>query len=185
MGKAFEMRCEKGSKWAAEVKAILEERGHSVVPMGAEHIAPKVQQALTRMDDPDPTAMFVRFLPDCFLVHGTREDAYFIDAKCGSSIEKEAYSAYMLLANSGLNVYVMIKYGGNIYCVSVDELPFKDSQEHVQQYPNPHPVDEDGWIAPRLRPDARAWAKSHPNASGTRYKEIDFSRLHEWEGGVK
>lgn len=183
MSKGWKKRKQKGGSWAKQVRDMLEDKGHHVVFIGAEHIAPEVHDLLSGMELPDKTAQFIRFMPDCFLVHGERDEAYFVEAKAANNIEKQAYEAYDILCEKDLNVYLVIRYRGKCYCCHFDDLPLIDSRQVVEQYSNPLPIDQDGWIAPRLQPmiDYRRWKRRFPHASGTPYKRIDLDRLTPWK----
>ena len=52
------------------------------------------------MKNPDPTARFLRYMPDGFAVREESEEAFFFDAKSGPTIEKDAYLAYQAFAGS-------------------------------------------------------------------------------------
>ncbi len=150
--------------------------------MGAENLAPDIHKALSGMKNPDPTASFVRYLPDGFAVDVDGEQAFFFDAKAGSNIQKEAYEAYMAFAGENRRVYVFIETGGKAYCVPVRELKFLNSYEVVADYQTPLPVDGDGWIAPRLLPLAEYldWKMKYPQASGTPYRRFDFAAMSDY-----
>ncbi len=182
---AFEKRLQKGNEWAEKVQQIIEGRGWKTVPMGAENLAPDIHKALSGMKNPDPTASFVRYLPDGFAVNVGKEQAFFFDAKAGNSIQKEAYEAYLAFAGKNRRVFVFIEAGGKTYCVPVQELKFQNSHEVVAGYPMPLPVDGDGWIAPRLLPFGHylSWKNRFPQASGTPYRRFDLVAMAEYRIG--
>jgi hypothetical protein len=184
--KPFEQRLAKGNVWLEEVKQLLERRGLRTVLIGAEHVAPEVHKALSDMRNPDATAMFVRYLPDGFAVNIGTEEAFFFDAKAGKTIEKKAYETYLDFAGKDRKVFIFIRNSkGETYCVPVRELRFRNSQEVVAKYNFQLPIDEGGWIAPRLlnEEDYRRWKKRHPEASGTPYRYFDFDAMKQYKIG--
>jgi hypothetical protein len=136
------------------------------------------------MESPDATARFLRYMPDGFAVHVGKEQGYFFDAKIGRSIEKDAYLAYMAFAGEDRRVYVCVKWSGAVYWIPVRSLSFMDSADYVEQF-SPEkrmPIDEDGWIAPRLwpRPKYMGWKMMHPAASGTAFRYLDFLAMTQY-----
>ncbi len=182
----FAYRLKRGEEWAAEVVKIIEQRGWKTVPLGVENVASEVHRLLSMMKNPDPTARFLRYMPDGFAVREESEEAFFFDAKSGETIEKDAYLAYRALAGSDRRVFVFIRHLGNTYCVPVNDLRFKDSWEVVRRYPRPLPVDEDGWIAPRLLPrdEYLRWKSRNPQASGTSFRYFDLPAMRKYRFSV-
>lgn len=183
MGNGFtNVRLPYAEQWQDECIERMKSDGWEVVPMGAENVAPSVQQALSMMANPDATARFVRYMPDGFAVKVEEETAIFFDAKRGKSIEKDAYIAYLAFAGDNRNVYIMIKSeNGAVYRVPVKGLKFLCSREYVAKFTeyNRIPVDDDGWIAPRLWPEDRyrEWKRRYQTASGTPFKYFDFKQM--------
>ena len=181
----FAYRLKRGEEWAAEVVKIIEQRGWKTVPLGAENVAPEVHHLLSMMKNPDPTARFLRYMPDGFAVREESEEAFFFDAKSGPTIEKDAYLAYQAFAGSDRRVFVFVRHLGNTYCVPVNDLRLQDSREVVRRYPRPLPVDEDGWIAPRLLPrdEYLRWKSRNPQASGTPFRYFDLGAMSRYKMG--
>jgi len=185
----FDARLGPHEEWAQEVFAHIEAHGWQVVPLGAERVAPDVSKVLSAMQNPDATARFVRYMPDGFAIHTGKEQAWFFDAKVGRSIEKDAYEAYMAFAGDERRVYVCIRWQLAVYWVSVRNIAFLDSREVVGGFREDHrmPIDDEEWIAPRLWPRAKylRWKLSHPGASGTAFRYLDFAAMeaYRWKGG--
>jgi len=167
--------------WAQQVFAHIEAHGWQVVPLGAERVAPDASKVLSAMRNPDATARFVRYMPDGFAIHRQKEKAFFFDAKVGRSIEKDAYIAYLAFAGKDRSVYVCLKNESIVYWVPIKAIAFYDSEEYVSRFPPDRrmPIDEDGWIAPRLWLPSKYhnWKQQHPSASGTAFRYVDFGRL--------
>ena len=186
MGNGFtDVRLPYAEEWQNECIERMKSDGWEVVPMGAENVAPSVQQALSMMANPDATARFVRYMPDGFAVKIEDETAVFFDAKRGRSIEKDAYIAYLAFAGDDRNVHIMIKSdNGDIYYVPVRGLKFLCSHEYVSKFPENKrmPIDEDGWIAPRLwlEDKYQGWKQRYKMASGTPFKYFDFGNMEEY-----
>jgi hypothetical protein len=182
MGNGFANRLSRGVEFQNEVQEIVKRNGWEFVPMGAENIAPNVHRMMSKMENPDNTVRFVRYMPDGFAVHPEKEEAFFLDCKHSDTIEKDAYINYLTYAGEDRRVYVFIKSQDQVYCVPLKKLQFQDSHEVVRKYPNPMPVDSEGWIAPREWPDEKylAWKSRYRSASGTAYKYIDFERLEKY-----
>lgn len=184
---SFKDRLTIAERWSNECIEDLSASGWLVVPMGAENVAPEVQNALSMMRNPDATARFVRYMPDGFAVMVESEEAMFYDAKCGKSIEKDAYIAYMAFAGDNRRVYVRIKNGKDKYNVPVRKLMFLNSHKEVEKYPVhlQMPIDEDGWIAPRLWCPEKynKWKYRYSTASGTPFKYFDFDAISEFKEG--
>jgi len=131
--------------------------------------------------DPDATIRFLRYMPDGFAVHAGTQQGWFVDAKVGRSIEKDAYLVYTAFAGDDRNVCVYVKSGMDVYVVSARDLRFLDSSEYVGRFsPDDRmPIDEAGWIAPRLWPRQKylMWKRNHPEASGTAFKYLDLDSM--------
>ena len=186
MGNAFtDVRLPYAKEWEVQNRQEIQAQGWQVVPMGAENVAPDVQKALSFMENPDSTARFVKYMPDGFAVNIEGETAYFFDSKRGKSIEKDAYIAYIAFAGEDRKMFVMIKTdNGKIYDVPVSELKFLCSHKYVSKFPEHRrmPIDDDGWIAPRLWPDDKylVWKAKCKNASGTPFKYFDFNKMQQF-----
>ena len=180
----FEKRLAPHEEWAAKVFAHIAAQGWRTVPLGAERIAPGVQKALSAMQSPDPTARFVRYMPDGFAVNIGAEKAYFFDAKCGRTIEKDAFQAYKAFAGDDRSVFVCIRWQETIYWIPVRAIVFLDSIGVVSEFAIDHrmPIDEDDWIAPRLWPREKyiQWKYRHPGASGTAFRYVDFEAMAQY-----
>ncbi len=184
MGRGWEQRKGKGDKFQEEVKEILEFQKMLIVPMGAEKVAPEVQEQLWKMENPDSTARFFRYTPDGFAVDVENGVSFFYDCKDGRTIEKEAFKNYIVYAGEDRNVFVFIRHGGKTYRVPLRCLAFLDSNNEVGRYSEEKrmPVDNDGWIAPRLWPKWKydAWKASHLGASGTPFRYFDFQKMEQF-----
>lgn len=185
----FAYRLKRGEEWAAEVVRFIEEQGWKTVPLGAENVAPEAHRLLSFMKNPDPTARFLRYMPDGFAVKEEGEEAFFFDAKSGPTIEKNAYLAYQAFAGNDRRVFVFIRNGDDTYCVPIRKLKFLDSWDCVRSFPPDRqmPVDEDGWIAPRLWPEAKylAWKRRNPHASGTPFRYFDLGAMSKYKMGAE
>lgn len=181
----FEQRLERGNIWADEVRRIVEAKGWLTVPIGAENLTPKVSAALSRMKNPDVTVSFIRYLPDGFAINVGLEQAFFFDAKVGKSIQKEAYEVYLAFANRSRKMFLFIHAEGCNYCIPVQKLCFLDSQKYVNRFPlnQQLPVDDEGWIAPRLWPQSKYldWKARNPNASGTPFRYFDLEAMKKFK----
>src|SRR5690606_30914853 len=137
---------------------------------------------LSMMKNPDPTARFLRYMPDGFAVREESEEAFFFDAKFGETIEKDAYLAYRTFAGSDRRGFVFIRHLRNTYCVPVIDLRCQDAGEVARRYPRPLAVDEDGWIAPRLLPrdEYLQWKSRSPQASGTSFRYFDRRAMRNY-----
>ena len=171
-------------EWARLVFEHITQRGWSVVPMGAQVLAPQVAAMLSAMEQPDPTAAFVRYMPDGFAVHLGKQTTFFFDAKVGKTIEKAAYIVYQAFAGEDRAVFVCLKHRECVYWVPIRDLAFLDSQVYVGRFPEQRrmPVDDEGWIAPRLWPRWKylEWKQQHPEASGTPFRYFDFPAMTKW-----
>ncbi len=184
MGSGWEQRRGRGEKFQEEVKGMLKSQGKLIVPMGAEKVAPRVQEMLRKIENPDNTARFFRYTPDGFAVDVESGEAFFYDCKDGRAIEKEAFENYVAYAGEDRSVFVFIKHGEKTYQVPLRGLSLLDSWEEVGRYCEEKrmPIDEDGWIAPRLWPKWKydEWKANHQGASGTPFRYFDFKKMEQF-----
>ncbi|MFW9989887.1 MAG: hypothetical protein ACFFC3_14645 [Candidatus Odinarchaeota archaeon] len=181
---SFESRSKIGNMWSKKVFEIIKNKGLHVVSMGAENIVPEVHTILSFMKNPDNTSKFVRYMPDGFAIDEKKETAFFYDAKNGKAIEKDAYLTYLTFAADNRRLYIFIQNDADKYCVPIDKLAFIDSYSEVSKYSLEMqlPIDDDGWIAPRLLPENKylKWKYSHSDKSGTPYKYFDFDAMKKY-----
>lgn len=182
---SFEGRKAPHDSWAEEVFRSIREEGWILVPMGIERIAPNAHPRLKAMLDPDPTSAFLRFMPDGFAVHPTKAESYFFDIKTGYTIEREPYECYRAFAGNDRQVFLYLYYAkAGKYLVPLPALVFLDSWRYIATFPEEWqmPVDEEGWICPRDWPEDKyqRWKSSHPTASGTPFRYLDFPAMERF-----
>jgi len=129
--------------------------------------SPEIRNELMKFDT--ESALNMRFFPDMNVLG---KDAWLIDLKWGSFLEKEAYESYYRLSLSGFNVSIvnLKKDEDKLIFIPIDNLKFKD----VSNWSLPN----DGkWIYPRnLPPDKyQEWKKSSEGA-GTAHGLIDYDK---------
>jgi hypothetical protein len=182
---SFNDRLALGDIWAKEIKTILDnDKDLIIVPMGLENVLSNHYSILSSMKEPSSTIKFIRFFPDGYAINLKEEDAFFYDAKFGQTIEKDAFNTYCVFVGHDRRMVIFIKNYSKIYCVPLQKIKFQNSEEKTSQYKHLKlPVDNEGWIAPRLLPEEKYkdWKLKNPLASGTPYKYFDFRAMEKYE----
>ena len=175
----FESRLAKGVEFETDLKAWLASRPsiRAVVANGTEHTHPDFVSLLR--NDRSPAAKFVRFAPDGAVLH--KSGVIHYDAKAAKAIEKDAYETYMNYVSCGCRVVLFVKNGETVYCRDIQHVRLIDGNETISKFPENRrfPVDEDGWICPRLSRN-----QLNGRMSGTPYKEIDFASMNPVDIGI-
>lgn len=184
MSEAFQMRCAAGMLWDDEVSSHLSSQGYEIARHNVENTAPHFAKYPNYATSDNPSIRFVRYFPDGVAADFKNNVAFFWDAKNGNSIEKNAYETYLEFGANGREFFLFIKYDHNIYCVPLGEVKFFNSFQYVSRFPEytRMPVDDGGWIAPRLWPEKKylQWKYKNPEASGTPYRYFDFGDMKHW-----
>lgn len=184
MSSAFQMRCASGMVWDEEVSTQLSSVGYEIGRYNIENTAKHFTQNPHYANSDNPSIRFVRYFPDGIASDFKNNCAFFWDAKIGTSIERNAYETYLEFNVNGREFYLFIKNGTSIYCTPLLEVCFLNSYTYVSQFreKNRMPIDDDGWIAPRLWNEAKYlnWKYTHPNASGTPFRYFDFDSMKNW-----
>jgi len=174
----FEKLSKEGKKFQVELFGKLSAMGFTVALNGTEYTHPEFIAGLRNSED--QTSLAIRFAPDGVACIGKIPRSFYIEAKRGSSIEKNAWIQYGKLVEAG-NVLVIVfcnnenSWYFNFY-ESVKLIDGKISSENIPEYKR-WPIDDDGWICPR---ESASWNEDKLNikhASGTPYKKVDFSSL--------
>lgn len=187
MSNAFQTRCNAGMLWDDEVSQQLSSSGYEIGRYNIENTAKHFIENPNYSFADNPSIKFIRYFPDGIASDFNINHAFFWDAKLGISIEKNAYDTYCEIGDSGREFYLFIKTvstNSYFYCVPISAVEFKNSAKYVSQFSiqNQMPVDENGWIAPRLWPEERylSWKFKHPEASGTPFRYFDFDAMKQW-----
>jgi hypothetical protein len=178
----FERRRRDGERFELEVERYLVRHPDilAVGRSGTEHTLPEFMPLLRR--DRSESAKFIRFAPDG--VAAPRGDpAFHWEAKHSKYIERAAWETYVRHEQAGCRVLLFLRSSLGVFHAWASQLPFIDSHEFVQQYPEERrfPVDE-GWIYPRRNESEGRLL----TGSGTPFRVIDYSRcpllmgLDEW-----
>lgn len=178
----FEHRLRDGERFELEVERYLTRHPDilAVGRSGTEHTLPEFMPLLRR--DCSESAKFIRFAPDG--VAAPRfEPVFHWEAKYSKYIERDAWETYVRHEQAGCHVLLFLRSPDGVFHAWASQLPFVDSQEFVQQYPEEHrfPV-LDGWIHPRRNQGNGRLL----TGSGTPFRVIDYSRcpllmsLDEW-----
>ena len=169
----FDIRVEPGVEFERELfKELNAHKDVTAIALnGTEHTHPDFVEII-RHNESD-AAKFVRYAPDGVMECKSKRVIHF-DAKAAKSIEKDAYNVYMKYHRTGCTVIIFVKHPatGMRYWQYVQNIQLLDSTIVVSQYPEHRrfPIDDDGWIAPRLK---RGF-KSTKKYSGTPFKYFDF-----------
>lgn len=160
---AFEEALERAFRRREEVSAVQR--------IGYEHfVRVGMLRKLTYCPE---AAKALRYLPD-FLLVNTDGEFFYIEAKWGLAIEKNAYQAYLAINDHDLPVLVFFCTGGRVYWQTLETLVFKDSKAVVESFPEDQrfPV-KDGWICPPRG--------VKPEMSGTPFKYVAVESLIEYD----
>ena len=172
----FDGRLAAGVQFETDLKAWLAARPKilSVVANGTEHTHPEFVAMLRK--DRRPGAKFVRFAPDGAVLHSA-EGVIHYDAKAAKSIEKDAYETYMNYVACGCRVLLFVKQAGHVYWADIQDVRLIHGNDTVGRFQENKrfPVDEDGWICPRMAKNPT----SNSRMSGTPYREIDFTSMKQ------
>lgn len=179
----FNERLKKGTKFENDVDIYLTKLGYIITDHGYERTHTKIQSEINEWKD--ETSKFIRYQPDRFAVDITTKTSFLYEQKNGDQIEKDAYLTYMNLYSIGCDILLFIKNKKkNVYKVNVENIKFIDSKKIINNMPNyfiKPPIDEEGWISPRLlnKKDYYKW-KNKTRGSGTPYKYFDFENMEEY-----
>ena len=164
MGEAFEDRVVKYLENRADFKQVT----HN----GTEHTHGSFMDDLRK--DNSKSAIALRFKPDISAIHKSIGLCY-ADAKRALTMEKTAYNNYMReveVNEETIFIFIerTVRYQNEAYWQRVEKIEFIDSQMIVDGFApqDRFPIDDDGWIAPRLN-GSRAG-----NGSGTPYREVNI-----------
>lgn len=128
---------------------------------------------------PNPMEKRLRFNPDGVVFSGGL--AHW-EAKASEFIEKTPFEFYLEYERRGEPVLLFIAPGlltsmrAPIYCGRVRDLVLMDGREYEQQFPQPRPVDADGWIRPRSDRFGIRQSRSGLAGSGTPFKKINIGQ---------
>jgi hypothetical protein len=122
-------------------------------------------------NDDSLRARQIRFTPDT-MVYMDGNLCYF-EAKAGQAIEKAAYLTYLHIAQQIPVVVMLWAKNNDVRWQFCQSIQFRDSHSVVANFGSrAHPVDSDGWIAPRA---GHGFAGG---GSGTPYKEVVMSSMN-------
>ncbi len=142
---------------------------------GTEHTHPEFVDKLRRNNSDQ--SMFVRYAPDGVMLKCGK--VVHFDVKAAKTIEKNAYNTYMRYKLAGCSVVLIVKHNNDWFIQRIDKLRLIDGRTSVAGFPNPFPVDEDGWICPRNSGRQLSGAMS-----GTPYRYIDMESMMPWRSPV-
>ena len=184
MSECFQTRLARGMEWDDEVSSCLSSQGYAIGRYNIENTAHHFTKHPGYATANNPSIRFVRHFPDGVASDFTNNIAFFWDAKVGKTIEKDAYETYLEVGNNGREFYLFINSVAGKFCVPIDYVSFVDSHDFVSKFKDSMrmPVDDDGWIAPRMWPEDkyRNWKRFHPSASGTPFRYFNFDRMDRW-----
>jgi len=177
----FYTRQTHGSKVEATLFKELDKLGFDLARNGTEHTHPQFVEKLHRSTD--QTSLSIRFQPDGVVSLGQIPKSFYVEVKASTAIEKLAYEQYAKLVNNG-NILVLFFYIKRLVTEKwkwqfLQNIRFKDSQQHVNQFNDPYPVIDE-WICPREHCNWNKLRKERNVQSGTPYKEIDLSSLFDF-----
>jgi hypothetical protein len=148
--------------------------GFELSKNGSEHTHVNFINKLQRSED--ATSIMVRYTPDLVVAFGEIPYSAYVEIKKSVCIEKNAYLNYMRLMNGGANIFVVIDTGECIKFSRVENIKL-----YTGNNKNGFPIDDDGWISPRLDQKILAVAiKNGFKGSGTPYKVISTGNLFDW-----
>jgi hypothetical protein len=176
----FHDRTQKAEQYFQEIAQLFSSRGYKVVKTGVEVNYSHTHPDLMKLDN-DLTAKYFRYHPDGFYIAEKFHQAVYFDAKASDSIEKDAYLIYQKMHSIGLRVLVCIKNKKNEqYHVPIQKICLVSGLETAKR--NPLPLDEDGWLAPRLLSPVKyqEW-KNKCRGSGTSYRYFDFAQMQKFK----
>lgn len=182
----FDRRRQPHDEAVAAEKQRLEKEGHLVLPLGVERYPEDIRGALSKMNKANGTIKHERHQPDLLDVDPQTENGEYVELKVAKTIERDSYNACKRKAETGGRLIVKIHHPETDarYEVPFGALAFKDSWAVVSEFPEDKrmPVDDDGWINPRLWPDGKylRWKRSHPSGSGTAFRYFDFSAMEQY-----
>ncbi len=171
---AFEKRLQPGIQAEQEaIEMIKAVAGVDAVALnGTEHTHPEFVNMLRSNNSGQ--SLFIRYAPDGVLLkHGT---VVHFDVKASKTIEKNAYNTYLKYQNAGCRVVLMVKHDGRWFVQDIEKLKLIDGNATVAEFPNPFPVDAEGWICPRY--SGRTLISK---MSGTPYRYIDMNSMKPWK----
>ena len=180
---SFQDRIKTADDYANSLAEKLRGMGYIIEFTGTEHVAPNLQHELSSDKYTDITSRDIRYQPDAGIANPITGKSHYLEIKHSDAIEKHAYITYMEKHESGKSVMIAIKSrSGKEYWLPINELVLIDGNVTASKYRNPFPVDDDGWIAPRLMDKQRyyKWKQKHPRASGTPFRYIDFDAIRRW-----
>lgn len=182
---SFHDRIKSGDEYANELFERLKQSGKIIALNGAEHTHPEFHKILCGYKEPDNTSRWVRYQPDGVLTEPKTKKTWYIEAKRSETIEKDAYITYKKLYDAGCNVLLCIKRKSNDeYIVPIQFVLLIDGNITSSKYPPEirMPVDDDGWLAPRLWSNAKyyKWKEKFTMASGTPFRYFDFKNMVEY-----
>lgn len=168
---------EKAKPFQDELFTSLTGLGFTVATNGTEHTNPTFTARLHRSTD--QTSLAVRYQPDGVACIGNTPRSFYVEAKAGNSIEREAWIQYGKLTAAGNIVVIVFNVGGKAFNF-YENIKLLDGQETVNKFPadKRFPVI-DGWVYPRLSERWNGDVKyTAQQASGTPYREVDTGSLY-------
>jgi hypothetical protein len=152
-----------GHEFEGQVAAYLAKRYTACMQTGWERQFSGLDKYLKF--DRSEVGLFLHHFPDGLLVDKSSR-VFFWEAKASINIEKHAFLEYQRFIPKHLLMFCRDR-GGVVYQQYLDNIRFRNSSEVVGEFPNPHPIDSDGWICP---------VRGH-SGSGRPYREIDLSSM--------
>jgi len=186
----FNHRRERAAQFETYIfDAIKSMRCFSVAMNGTEHTHAEFVETLHASTD--KTSLMIRFQPDGVIKAGNVPRCAFVEAKLSEFIEKDAYTIYKEISDSGAIVYIVFgeeqpensakKY--HVKFSRIENLEFEDTQKYNSK--TKWPVI-DGWVTPRADEDY-ATKKLSFRGSGTPYKLVktrDMPTLEQFKTRV-
>lgn len=163
-----------GEEFSKEIFEDLQRWGFSVAMNGTEHTHSDFVKLLKTSRD--KTSLMIRYAPDGVIAIGKVPRSAYVEAKRSKYIERDAYENYLRLANDGAIVFVVFSVGGNKLFDLAQNIQFLPPHEL-----NDWPLDDDGWMCPRLHPNFLEKKRNGFNGSGTPYKAVAWENLHKWD----
>ena len=173
----FEERVEKSKVLEKLFIGYCKEKNITWAHTGIEKLKrdyPEIRNKLTKLAT--ESALNMRFFPDMMAIGIVGKDAWEIDLKYGSFIEKQAYECYMRLSLSGMKIGIVNFKASELKLIfiSINDLKFKPVSEFYCVRGILMPNDGK-WIYPKnLLPDKlQEWKKGGAGA-GTTHGIIDY-----------